>query len=99
MPSPHRAVPVLCCGFTCVGVELFIAGESYAGFYIPWMAEHIVKEQLMTDPATGVQVRDTSIGTYSRHRRHHHHQHHWCMCAVMTANYIVIVFVPVLCVK
>jgi carboxypeptidase C (cathepsin A) len=29
-------------------VEIFIAGESYAGFYVPWIAEHIVQMQLVT---------------------------------------------------
>eukprot|EP01033_Poteriospumella_lacustris_P009692 gene9692-6935_t len=27
--------------------ELFLSGESYAGFYIPWIAEHIVSKQLV----------------------------------------------------
>ena len=38
-------------------MELFIAGESYAGFYIPWMSQHIVEQQLVTN-AAGVQTRD-----------------------------------------
>ena len=46
--------------FTATGVELFIAGESYAGFYIPWIAEHIVQMQLLPDADTGVVARDTS---------------------------------------
>lgn len=43
------------------GAELFIAGESYAGFYIPWIAEHIVRSQLVPD-ARGDLVRDVELG-------------------------------------
>jgi carboxypeptidase C (cathepsin A) len=31
----------------CPAAELFLSGESYAGFYIPWIAEHIVSKQLV----------------------------------------------------
>eukprot|EP01034_Spumella_vulgaris_P038015 gene38015-46914_t len=31
------------------GMETFISGESYAGFYIPYIAEHIVNNQLVAD--------------------------------------------------
>lgn len=30
-----------------VGAELVLTGESYAGAYIPWIAEHIVEQQLV----------------------------------------------------
>ena len=36
-------------------VEVFISGESYAGFYIPYMAAHIVKQQLGLEPDMGGQ--------------------------------------------
>jgi carboxypeptidase C (cathepsin A) len=40
-----HVLPVQC---RAADVEIFIAGESYAGFYVPWIAEHIVKMQLVT---------------------------------------------------
>lgn len=47
------------------GVDLFLSGESYAGFYIPWIAEHIVSQQLVAqvDSVTGESfyVRDTTV--------------------------------------
>jgi carboxypeptidase C (cathepsin A) len=40
-------------------VEIFIAGESYAGFYVPWIAEHIVQMQLVTaEDGTTTRVKD-----------------------------------------
>eukprot|EP01032_Pedospumella_encystans_P012048 gene12048-13965_t len=42
------------------GAELFISGESYAGFYIPWIAEHIVRSQLVPD-ARGDLVRNVDL--------------------------------------
>lgn len=45
------------------GVELFVSGESYAGFYIPWIAAHVVLSQ-MVPGSDGVYVRDTSVGKY-----------------------------------
>lgn len=56
------------CAFCAIhhhtGAELFISGESYAGFYVPWIAEHIVKMQLVPNEQ-GVLVRDTTIGEYT----------------------------------
>jgi carboxypeptidase C (cathepsin A) len=31
--------------------EVYITGESYAGFYIPWIANHIVRHQLKMSPS------------------------------------------------
>jgi carboxypeptidase C (cathepsin A) len=30
-------------------LEVYISGESYAGFYIPWIADHIVRTQTSLD--------------------------------------------------
>ena len=43
------------------GAELYISGESYAGFYIPWIASHIVRSQLVPD-SRGNLVRDVAVG-------------------------------------
>lgn len=36
------------------GVPVYITGESYAGFYIPWIAYHILKKQVAGDYSDGV---------------------------------------------
>lgn len=43
-----------------VGVELFLSGESYAGFYIPWIADAIVTAQIKKLPG-GFFTRDVSV--------------------------------------
>ncbi|KAJ1441737.1 Alpha/Beta hydrolase protein [Ochromonadaceae sp. CCMP2298] len=46
-------------------VELYITGESYAGFYIPWMAQHIVEEQMQggrRDTSDGINLQGVAIG-------------------------------------
>ena len=50
--------------YSIPGAELFISGESYAGFYIPWIAEHIVRSQLVPD-ARGDLVRNVDLGECS----------------------------------
>lgn len=52
------------CVLFILDAELFISGESYAGFYIPWIAEHIVRSQLVPD-ARGDLVRNLDLGEYS----------------------------------
>jgi hypothetical protein len=42
-------------------VELYLTGESYAGFYIPWIADTIVKYQMKKNSYDNNFVRDTSI--------------------------------------
>ena len=41
---------------------LYIAGESYAGAYIPWIAEHIVKYQLKNPSDFRINLRGVAIG-------------------------------------
>lgn len=41
-------------------VEIFLSGESYAGFYIPWIAEAVVTAQMKLLPG-GYYTRDISI--------------------------------------
>ena len=55
---------------TGAGAEIFISGESYAGAYIPWIAQHIVQEQIAPPAAPavdqltpGVTYRDVAAGT------------------------------------
>lgn len=45
---------------------MYISGESYAGFYIPWMAEIIVRNQMVT--VHGKTFRDPAIGKQHSHR-------------------------------
>lgn len=40
---------------------MFLSGESYAGFYIPWIAEHIVSAQLVKGSDDSYR-RDTTLG-------------------------------------
>ncbi len=44
--------------------EIFLSGESYAGFYIPWIAEHIVSKQLIRkeDKQTGELYYERDVG-------------------------------------
>ncbi len=45
-------------------VDVYISGESYAGFYIPYIAEHIVKTQetmVVTDPKY-INIQGVAIG-------------------------------------
>lgn len=44
--------------------DFYISGESYAGFYIPYIAEHIIKEQLTVDPTvnTYINLKGVAIG-------------------------------------
>ena len=41
-------------------VDLYLSGESYAGFYIPWIGEIIVRNQMIS--INGKQFRDPEIG-------------------------------------
>lgn len=43
--------------------EIFLSGESYAGFYIPWIAEHIISKQLVPyhDDATGETYHERDV--------------------------------------
>ena len=59
---PFCPVCILFCSIP--GAELFISGESYAGFYIPWIAEHIVRSQLVPN-ARGELVRNVDLGECS----------------------------------
>lgn len=47
----------------CPAAELFLSGESYAGFYIPWIAEHIVSKQLVRhhNEATGEEFFERDV--------------------------------------
>lgn len=45
------------------GVAMYLSGESYAGFYVPWIAEHIVSHQLI--PSTTGASLTTDI-SYTR---------------------------------
>jgi carboxypeptidase C (cathepsin A) len=42
--------------------ELYIAGESYAGAYIPWIAEHILKYQLKNPKEFQINLQGVFIG-------------------------------------
>lgn len=42
--------------------DLYIFGESYAGAYIPWIAEHIIKYQLKNPDEFQINLRGVAIG-------------------------------------
>jgi carboxypeptidase C (cathepsin A) len=45
----------------CYAVYGASAGESYAGAYIPWMADHIVNEQIDADSDTAMAPKEGRI--------------------------------------
>lgn len=41
-------------------IEIYLTGESYAGFYIPWIANTIIRYQMKHDTFTKTYYRDIS---------------------------------------